>query len=109
MLLARERFTLPPVSPCAPSHRAGPARQLHARYPAPCSARARDLTMAAQEHASGACHPDTANRLRNPNLASPIRIMPLLIALALAKVASRPSMPPDCHRIVRLAMGERRV
>jgi hypothetical protein len=36
----------------------------------------------------------------------PIRIMPLLLTLAPAKVASRPSMPSDCHRTVRLAMGE---
>jgi hypothetical protein len=31
----------------------------------PHAQRARDLTMAAQEHASGACHPATSNRRRN--------------------------------------------
>jgi hypothetical protein len=105
-LLARERFPLHPVTSCARSHRASSARQPHTRYLAPHSARARDLTMAAQEHAPGAYHPDTTNRLWNSILASPIRITPLLIALALAKVASRPSMPSDCHRTVRLDMGE---
>jgi hypothetical protein len=95
-----------------------PATTLHAKPPSrphmptthmlphPRSARVRDLTMAAREHALGAYNPDTTNRLWNTILASAIRITPLLLALAPAKVASRPSMPSECHRTVRLAMGE---
>jgi hypothetical protein len=95
-----------------------PATTLHAKPPSqphtptthmlprPRSVRAHDLIMATWEHALGAYHPDTANRQRNTILASPIRITPLLLALAPAKVASRPSMPSECHRTARLAMGE---
>jgi hypothetical protein len=106
MQLAWERFSLSPRPPCTPSHPAGPARQPHTRHPA--HAQRVHVTSPWQR---GSTHrmpttltPPTVCRIRFRQ--HPIRITPLLLALAPAEVASRPFMPSDCHRTVHLAMGE---
>jgi hypothetical protein len=99
------RFPLPPL----PAVHAKP--QPRSRMPVACARQTRTARMKPMPPwpRNRLTPPDTTNRLWYLILASPIQIMPLLFALAPAKVAYRPSVPSDYHRTVRLAMGERGV